>query len=119
MRLCSEGLRRLEEDHFLKARLDGYLLPKALRSMVERAANAEALFEETERAPVTLNSVGDAVISIEVGGRVVYLNAVAETMTGWSLHEAAGRLSRVVASAILNTSSSGLPVSWDSGRLAQ
>jgi diguanylate cyclase (GGDEF)-like protein/PAS domain S-box-containing protein len=85
------AVQRGAQDYLLKARLDGYLLPKTLRSMVERAANAEALFEERERAQVTLNSIGDAVISIDVGGRVIYLNAVAETMTGWSLQEAAGR----------------------------
>jgi len=33
--------------------------------MIERAANAEALFEEKERALVTLNSIGDAVVSTE------------------------------------------------------
>ena len=58
--------------------------------MVERAANAEALFEEKERAQVTLNSIGDAVMSTDVRGNVTYLNAVAESMTGWSREEAAG-----------------------------
>ena len=46
--------------------------------MVERAASAEALFEEKERAQVTLNSIGDAVMSTDVWGEVTYLNAVAE-----------------------------------------
>jgi diguanylate cyclase (GGDEF)-like protein/PAS domain S-box-containing protein len=78
------------QDYLLKARLDSYLLPKALNSMVERAANAEALFDEKERAEVTLNSIGDAVLSTDVGGRVTYLNVVAERMTGWSRKEAAG-----------------------------
>ena len=72
------------QDYLLKASLDSYLLPKALGSMIERAANAEALFEEKERAQVTLDSIGDAVISTDVWGRVTYLNAVAEGMTGWS-----------------------------------
>ena len=57
------------QDYLLKGRLDSYLLPKALVSMVERAANAEALFEEQERAQVTLNSIGDAVMSTDVAGR--------------------------------------------------
>jgi PAS domain S-box-containing protein len=78
------------QDYLLKTRLDGYLLPKALDSMVERAANAEALFEEKERAQVTLNSIGDAVMSTDVWGRVTYLNMVAERLTGWSREEAAG-----------------------------
>jgi diguanylate cyclase (GGDEF)-like protein/PAS domain S-box-containing protein len=79
------------QDYLLKARLDAYLLPKALGSMIERAAIAEALFEEQERAQVTLNSIGDAVMSTDVRGHVTYLNAVAESMTGWSRAEAAGR----------------------------
>jgi diguanylate cyclase (GGDEF)-like protein/PAS domain S-box-containing protein len=78
------------QDYLLKARLDSYLLPKALGSMVERAANAEALFEEKERAQVTLNSIGDAVMSTDLWGHVTYLNVVAESMTGWSWKAAAG-----------------------------
>ena len=84
------AVRHGAQDYLLKARLDSYLLPKALKSMVERAANAEALFDEKERAEVTLNSIGDAVLSTDVGGHVTYLNVVAERMTGWSRKEAAG-----------------------------
>jgi diguanylate cyclase (GGDEF)-like protein/PAS domain S-box-containing protein len=85
------AVQRGAEDYFLKAGLDGYLLAKALRAVVERAANAETLFEEKERAQVTLNSIGDAVISTDVGGRVTYLNAAAQSITGWSLEEAVDR----------------------------
>jgi diguanylate cyclase (GGDEF)-like protein/PAS domain S-box-containing protein len=78
------------QDYLLKERLDSYLLPKAVSSMIERAANGEALFEEKERAEVTLNSIGDAVMSTDVWGAVTYLNTVAEKMTGWQREEAAG-----------------------------
>ena len=78
------------QDYLFKDRLDAYLLPKTLGTMIERAAYAEALFEERERAQVTLNSIGDAVVSTDVSGRVTYLNVVAEDLTGWSQHEAAG-----------------------------
>ena len=63
------AVQRGAQDYLLKARLDSYLLPKALGSMVERAANAEALFDEKERAQVTLNSIGDAVMSSDIGGQ--------------------------------------------------
>jgi diguanylate cyclase (GGDEF)-like protein/PAS domain S-box-containing protein len=79
------------QDYLLKNRLDSDVLLKTMRSMIGRAADAEALFEEKERAQVTLDSIGDAVISIDAGGRVTYINAVAETLTGWSRKEAAGR----------------------------
>jgi diguanylate cyclase (GGDEF)-like protein/PAS domain S-box-containing protein len=55
-------------------------------------ANAEALFEEKERSEVTLNSIGDAVISTDFRGRVSFLNIIAETMTGWTQADAAGRM---------------------------
>ncbi len=65
---------------------------RALQSSEEsRAENAEALFEEKERAAVTLNSIGDAVVSTNFWGRVTYLNIVAERMTGWSQAQASGR----------------------------
>jgi diguanylate cyclase (GGDEF)-like protein/PAS domain S-box-containing protein len=79
------------QDYLLQERLDGYSLPKALTSMLERSAYAEALFLEKERAQVTLNSIGDAVISTDIAGNVTYLNRVAESMTGWSRQEALGR----------------------------
>jgi diguanylate cyclase (GGDEF)-like protein/PAS domain S-box-containing protein len=65
----------------------------ALQSSEETLlANAEALFEEKERAQVTLNSIGDAVVSTDFRGRVTFLNIVAEKMTGWTQTEASGRL---------------------------
>jgi len=51
----------------------------------------EALFEEKERAQVTLNSIGDAVLTTDLLGNVTYLNLVGETMTGWSSEDALGR----------------------------
>jgi diguanylate cyclase (GGDEF)-like protein/PAS domain S-box-containing protein len=85
------AVQRGAHEYLLKDRLDAYLLPKAVDRMIERAANTETLFEEKERAQVTLNSIGDAVVSTDVSGHVTYLNVVAETLTGWSQQEAAGR----------------------------
>ena len=79
------------QDHLLRDHLDAYWLPRILRSVIERNAGEEALFAERERAQVTLNSIGDAVLSTDIAGHVTYLNAVAEDMTGWSRGEASGR----------------------------
>ncbi|MBW8329754.1 MAG: EAL domain-containing protein [Thiobacillus sp.] len=56
----------------------------------------ENLFMEKERAQVTLNSIGDAVLTTDLLGKVTYLNLVAEAMTGWSCEEALGRPISVV-----------------------
>lgn len=89
--LAKQAVQKGAQDYLLKSRLDDYLLPKALANMIDRAANAEALFVEKERAEVTLNSIGDAVMSCDIAGKVTYLNAVAEKLTGWTRTEAAGR----------------------------
>jgi diguanylate cyclase (GGDEF)-like protein/PAS domain S-box-containing protein len=85
------AVQRGAQDYLLKDRWDAYLLPKVLRSMIERAANTEALFDEKERAQVTLNSIGDAVMSTDFSGRVTFLNVVAERLTGWSREDGTGR----------------------------
>jgi diguanylate cyclase (GGDEF)-like protein/PAS domain S-box-containing protein len=88
--LAKAAIQRGAQDFLLKEHLNGYLLPKTLAAVIERAAITESLFAEKERAQVTLNSIGDAVISTDVEGRVTYLNLVAERLTGWQLHEALG-----------------------------
>ncbi|MFI4866883.1 MAG: diguanylate cyclase domain-containing protein, partial [Steroidobacterales bacterium] len=85
------AVQRGAQEYLVKAHLDVYPLPKAIESMIERAANSKALFEEKERAQVTLNSIGDAVVSTDVSGHVTYLNAAAERLTGWATNEAVGR----------------------------
>jgi diguanylate cyclase (GGDEF)-like protein/PAS domain S-box-containing protein len=57
----------------------------------ERQAIEDELFAEKERAQVTLNSIGDAVICTDLAGNISFINRVAETMTGWSGEEAIGR----------------------------
>lgn len=44
-----------------------------------------------ERFKVTLASVGDAVISTDVQGRIMFMNPMAERMTGWTSEAATGR----------------------------
>ncbi|MEA3159526.1 MAG: hypothetical protein QOD95_1074, partial [Gammaproteobacteria bacterium] len=85
------AVQRGAQDYLLDDDFDGYLLPKALRNMIERASNVEALFREKERAQVTLNSIGDAVVSTDIAGNVTFLNPIALAMTGWSTDEALGR----------------------------
>src|ERR1700682_5053708 len=78
-------------DYLLTNRLDSYWLPRALRDAIERKLSEEVLFAEAERVEVTLDSLGDALLSTDSAGRVTYLNRIAESMTGWSRGEAAGR----------------------------
>jgi len=50
----------------------------------------DALFQEKERMAITLDSIGEAVISTDSDMRVTFMNPVAEKMSGWRQEEAAG-----------------------------
>ena len=88
---AKQAVQRGAQDYLLEDHIDSYLLPKTLRNMLERASNAEAMFREKERAQVTLNSIGDAVVCTDVAGNVTFVNPIAEAMTGWPAGEAIGR----------------------------
>lgn len=51
----------------------------------------QRLAEERERLAVTLRSIGDGVITTDTGGRIVFLNKVAEELTGWTDEEVFGK----------------------------
>jgi diguanylate cyclase (GGDEF)-like protein/PAS domain S-box-containing protein len=89
--LANEAVARGAQDYLLPGHLDSYSLPRALRNAIERTAVEDALYAERERAVVTLNSIGDAVLCTDISGNITYLNLVAETMTGWRRQEATGK----------------------------
>ncbi|MBH1970339.1 PAS domain S-box protein [Moraxellaceae bacterium AER2_44_116] len=57
-----------------------------------------------EKLAVTLNSIGDAVIATDAQSRVMFLNPVAEQLTGWTQTEAIGRLVDEIFHIISKTS---------------
>jgi diguanylate cyclase (GGDEF)-like protein/PAS domain S-box-containing protein len=89
--LAAEALQEGAQDYLIKGQIDARGLLRALRYAIERKTMEEALFVEKERAQVTLNCIGDAVICTDILGNITFLNLIAEKMTGWSLQEAAGR----------------------------
>jgi diguanylate cyclase (GGDEF)-like protein/PAS domain S-box-containing protein len=84
--LARTSVKNGRHREFAKAiRIEADLYRKSLESA------EEALFFEQQRAEVTLNFIGDAVLSTDISGRVTYVNSVAERMTGWPQREAVGR----------------------------
>ena len=59
--------------------------------ILARRRAEDELAKERERLRITLASIGDAVISTDIDGRVTYLNGVAEALTGWSQADAVDR----------------------------
>ena len=65
-----------------------------ITDITQRKAAERALFNEKERAQVTLQSIGDAVVTTDARGNIEYLNPVAEQLTGWEAREVAGLADR-------------------------
>jgi PAS domain S-box-containing protein len=73
------------------------LLGGAMRAAGKRAERArEAERAQRERLEVTLQSIGDAVLTTDPKGRVTFLNPVAESLTGWNRNLARGQPLEVV-----------------------
>ena len=63
-----------------------------LRTEIARRIDAEKeLQEQREFLQVTLSSIGDAVITTDVEGRITFMNPVAENLTGWEQRASMGQ----------------------------
>ena len=54
----------------------------------DREQYRDDLYREKEMLSVTLNSIGDGVVTTDLDGKITYLNQAAEEITGWSTKEA-------------------------------
>ena len=59
--------------------------------VTDRVETENKLFEEKERALVTLQSIGDGVITTDAQSIVQFINPVAAHLTGWSFDNAIGQ----------------------------
>lgn len=77
---------------FINSALDSWTKQQSsLRSALSRAALSEAeLSIEKERAELTLHAITDAVVTIDIDGRIQYANPAAERLTGWTRDCAVG-----------------------------
>jgi diguanylate cyclase (GGDEF)-like protein/PAS domain S-box-containing protein len=67
------------------------ILLVSVRIPVDRFNQSQNLLAvEKELAQITLNSIGDAVITTDVDGSIIMLNPVAVSLTGWTQNEAVG-----------------------------
>ena len=62
-----------------------------IRDITDRKRAEAALAGQEAWFRTTLNSIADAVIASDARGRVIYLNAAAESLTGWSVAAAVGQ----------------------------
>ena len=80
-------IRELQDANEASRRLNANLMLE----VAERRRAEAALQAEHQRLLVTLESIGDGVITADAGGQVEFLNPVAERLTGWSQAQAKGK----------------------------
>ena len=61
-----------------------------ITDITDRKRAETRVFEEKERAQVTLQSIGDGVVTTDADGNVDYINPVAQDLTGWNVRSAKG-----------------------------
>lgn len=86
--VAKRAMQNGAQDYLIKGEIRSRELVRALENAIRRKVIEEALFVEKDRAQVTLDSIGDAIISTDAAGKITFLNAVAERLTGWSAPEA-------------------------------
>jgi PAS domain S-box-containing protein len=84
-------------DFLSKEALAPERLERAIRGAVRVARVERELHESRERLTTTLRSIADAVMTVDLDGRVTYVNAAAEQLTGWPMAEALRRRLEEVA----------------------
>ena len=104
------AVQRGAQGFFSIEHLHNGLMAQALRSMICRKGVEEALHLEKEKCRILLEAIGEAVLGTDLHGRIVYLNHVAEAMTGWLCGDCTGRPIAEVAPLI--DTSTHAPV-WD------
>ncbi|WP_349670973.1 PAS domain S-box protein [Lacrimispora sp.] len=57
----------------------------------DREQFRDDLYREKEMLSVTLNSIGDGVVTTDLDGKVTYLNQAAEEITGWNSKDACSK----------------------------
>lgn len=62
-----------------------------ITDITERKQAETRVFEEKERAQVTLQSIGDGVITTDAEGCIDYINPVAQELIGWEIRSARGK----------------------------
>ncbi|VAW39033.1 hypothetical protein MNBD_DELTA04-1008 [hydrothermal vent metagenome] len=64
---------------------------ESFQNITLRKIAEDSLAMEKERLAITLQSIGDGVITTDLNGDIQLLNRVAEDLTGWSYNEAVGQ----------------------------
>ncbi|MEJ7731217.1 MAG: PAS domain S-box protein [Polyangiaceae bacterium] len=105
---CKDGAYRWIEWRCAPS-VERKLVYAAAHDITNRRLAEIALRELTENLAMTLNSIGDGVITTDAGGLIVGMNPAAERLAGWREDEARGQASVTVFDIVDDDTRAGLP----------
>ncbi len=85
-----EAMNSGASDYLVKGEVGPVILERSIRYAIERKRMEDELFNEKERALVTLASIGDSVITTDNNFKINYMNPEAEIITAWKKEQANG-----------------------------
>ena len=95
---AQEAIAKGAHEFLPKSQIHTYWLPRAMRYLAQQKeqdliikAQEKALNEEKARANVALNSIGDAILTTDSVGDIIYMNHAAEILIGCARENALGR----------------------------
>lgn len=94
------------------ALLLGFLAVSAItifRGLNRRDELFREAFEAEKKLAITLESIADGVIATDAASKIVFLNPVAQQLTGWNLHDCAGRHISEIFRIVNETTRSDVP----------
>src|SRR5690625_268836 len=89
--LALKAVQHGAQDYIIKDQIHAGLVARATQHAIQQRATAEALARERERLAVTLRSIDEGLITVDIEGRIGLLNRAAEELTGWKIGRASCR----------------------------
>lgn len=83
-------MKRVEPFGYIRKPYDEEILRVSIELALHKFEAEKALILSERRLQTTLRSIGDGVITTDAGGKVQFINEIAQTLTGWSQEEAVG-----------------------------
>jgi PAS domain S-box-containing protein len=89
--IAFQAIQEGAQDYLIKGQFKPRDLIRALLNSADRKVIEDIRFMEKERAQVTLDCIGDGLVCTDASGCITFMNRLAESMTGWTREDAAGR----------------------------
>ncbi|RYY76173.1 MAG: EAL domain-containing protein [Gammaproteobacteria bacterium] len=93
-----EAISKGAHEFLARSQIHTYWLPRAIRYLAQQRehdlimqAQQKALHDEKARANVALNSIGDAILTTDLAGNIIYMNHAAEILVGCARENALGQ----------------------------